>query len=94
MSTKPVSMVAEVYKNPSMPLCIILPTGERRNVAHASANLRGNRGMSINIDVSDHELCADNLPAITNAVMGFIDDVFTQAQADGVPVRAYTTTGA
>ena len=43
--------------------------------------------MSINVDVFDPELCTANTAAVTDAVMAFVQDVFTQAAALGVPVR-------
>ena len=84
------NLVTETFQNPSMPLYIALDTGERRNVANVNASLRGAKGVSINVDVADPELCQDNLIAITSAVMAFVNDVFTQAQALGVPVGDIT----
>ncbi len=85
-----VNLVAETYQNPSMPLYIALDTGERRNVANVNASLRGAKGVSINVDVADPELCAANLDTITSAVMGFVENVFAQAAALGVPVAGAT----
>jgi len=84
------NLVTENYQNPSMPLYIALDTGERRNVANVNASLRGAKGVSINVDVSDPELCAANLDAVTRAVMGFVENVFTQAAEMGVPVAGST----
>ena len=84
------NLVTETFQNPSMPLYIALDSGERRNVANVNASLRGARGVSINVDVADPELCTENLVAITNAVMAFVADVFAQAQVFGVPVGDMT----
>lgn len=81
------SVVTETYQNPSMPVFVALDSGERRNVAGVNATLRGDRGVSINVDVFDPELCTANMAAVTDAVMAFVQDVFTQAAAQGVPVR-------
>ncbi len=84
------NLVTEIFQNPSMPLYIALESGERRNVANVNASLRGAKGVSINVDVADPELCAENLIAITSAVMAFVNDVFTRAQAFSVPVGDMT----
>lgn len=84
------NLVTENYQNPSMPLYIALDTGERRNVANVNASLRGAKGVSINVDVADLELCAANLQAVTFAIMSFVNDAFTQAAALGVPVAGST----
>ena len=80
------NLVTETFQNPSMPVYIALDTGERRNVANVNASLRGAKGVSINVDVADPELCAANLQAVTGAIMAFVNDAFTQAAALGVPV--------
>ncbi|NLV59200.1 MAG: hypothetical protein GXY67_10600 [Clostridiales bacterium] len=82
-----VSVLAPTYQNPSMPLYLALENGQRVNVAHCTANLRGNQGISIHIDVADPALCAANRAALTPAVMGFIGGVLDQAEANGVPVK-------
>lgn len=80
------NLVTETYQNPSMPLYIALDSGERRNVANVNASLRGAKGVSINVDVVDPELCNENYVAVTEAVMAFVTSVFEQASALGVPV--------
>ena len=87
MSTNQPTVVATTYQNPSMPLYLAMENGQRVNVAHCNANLRGSQGMSINIDVADPTLCAANQAALTPAVMGFVQQVFALAAADGVPVE-------
>jgi hypothetical protein len=85
------NVVTETCQNPSMPVYVALDSGERRNVASANATLRGGRGVSVNVDVFDPELCAANMAAVTGAVMAFVQDVFSQAAAQGVPVSGTGT---